>query len=574
MLNRGFSDGYNYTTTVTAWLLKNMHGTVAVTLGDIPLAWGTSLAGRTDQRVSPPPDNRPYGMSYIFGCVSAMPSSTGTEEAIPSLLPCVHGCAVGPVACWYRNCVENALTRRGMGENPRKNLNERPCVSSAEFLPVSGFLDVPPLEQVVLLRHASSPRVSSPIIRPARRIHFCRVFAVLRGVCNCLPYTFHHSPEVETYIFRQPARHHKTLVEYSSTSSSTRGLHSHISSLARGTSIHPYFAVSNSSSSPAPSYDTSIITPRLVIDTPTLRHPALSEPLAWLPEPSHSPAPSYEARKLKRNIMSIGPLAGTRSIQTSSSRRPTRFARGRDVTSSSSPAPSSYETASPTSRSRDVDTSILCHPPSSRSLRSQTPFRSIKIPSTIIGNYPRATPALARSRDDDPYIFCDPVHSLRLWTRSALINLPSAIIANAVTLPCDPRASRADARFDLIKLPSTIIADENSRCIYGTLAGRRSIHILPFLCSITHPQFTGHALRRRPHVAECALQPHFPDLQKSRLGRRRRARQREINSGGSGFQNTLISDSIDGVRVPGHPGAWARPHVRKSGRVENAGKYM
>ncbi|KAF6756654.1 hypothetical protein DFP72DRAFT_273625 [Ephemerocybe angulata] len=39
-----------------------MHGTVAVTLGDIPLAWGTSLAGslaymcagaRTDQRVSP-----------------------------------------------------------------------------------------------------------------------------------------------------------------------------------------------------------------------------------------------------------------------------------------------------------------------------------------------------------------------------------------------------------------------------------------------------------------------------------------------------------------------------------------
>ncbi|KAF6756670.1 hypothetical protein DFP72DRAFT_1168832 [Ephemerocybe angulata] len=173
--------------------------------------------------------------------------------------------------------------------------------------------------------------------------------------------------------------------------------------------------MSNSSSFPAPSYDTSISTPRLVIDTPTLRHPALSEPLAWLADSSHSPAPSYEINR---------PTRGN-SIHTN-------FA-----------IPSAHSLCSwtrcnlvklPSTIIRDE------HPPGelnkltlphvtvdlafTQSRPRDTPFRPIKLPSTIIGAGP--TPELARSRDDDPYILCDPVHSLR----PDLVNLPSAIIAN------------------------------------------------------------------------------------------------------------------------------------------------
>ncbi|KAF6756673.1 hypothetical protein DFP72DRAFT_1115501 [Ephemerocybe angulata] len=164
--------------------------------------------------------------------------------------------------------------------------------------------------------------------------------------------------------------------------------------LARGTLIHPYFAMSNSSSFPAPSYDTSISTPRLVIDTPTLRHPALSEPLAWLADSSHSPAPSYEIN------------------------RPTR--------------------------GNSIHTNFAI--PSAHSLCSWTRCNLVKLPSTIIRDehppgelnkltlphvtvdlaFTQSRPRDARSRDDDPYILCDPVHSLR----PDLVNLPSAIIAN------------------------------------------------------------------------------------------------------------------------------------------------
>ncbi|KAF6756662.1 hypothetical protein DFP72DRAFT_846521 [Ephemerocybe angulata] len=139
-------------------------------------------------------------------------------------------------------------------------------------------------------------------------------------------------------------------------------------------------------------------------DTPTLRHAALSEPLAWLPDPSPSPAPSYEINR---------PTRGN-SIHTN-------FA-----------IPSGHSLCSWTRCNliKLPSTIIRDERPPCRSLCSRTPFRHIKLPSTIIGADP--APALARSRDDDPYILCDPVDSLRVWTRSALVNLPSAIIANAI----------------------------------------------------------------------------------------------------------------------------------------------